>query len=283
MRRIREPLSSTEWSTPVGVRTTILLLSICAVACSTSSSGRPPHPPAADLVVATYNVNFGMAGDGPTIQAIRATGADVVLLQETTPEWEAALRRALGRRYPHMLFRHSDWPAGGMAFLSRHPLSDLKSSPSVLGYFPAWRVVVHCPAGPVRLVNLHLKPAVSDSGSYVSGYFTTPPQRKAEMTAHLHLVRAEGPPTIVMGDFNEQRGGGLSVLEHQRFEPAITSQGAAPTWRWKVGPFTLRQQLDHILYDPARLRCVDARILDRGRSDHLPVVAQFQLVRTREG
>jgi endonuclease/exonuclease/phosphatase family metal-dependent hydrolase len=39
----------------------------------------------------------------------------------------------------------------------------------------------------------------------------------------------------------------------------------------------LRQQLDHILYDQRRFDCVDARVLKRGRSDHLPVVALRRL------
>jgi len=253
----------------------IALIALLLTGCA--GSPPPAAPPAdADLVVATYNVNFGLAGDPATLAAIRATRADVVLLQETTPAWEAAIRRALGRRYPHIRFLHSsEWPAGGMGILSRFPVeSPLGVSPSAIGFFPAFRAVVRAPAGAVQLVNLHLKPPVSRSGSYVSGYFSTPRERAAEMRGHLGLFRSD-LPTIALGDFNEERGGGLGLLKQRRLRDTISS---TPTWRWRVGPLTLRMQLDHIVYDAAKLECLDARVLPLGRSDHLPVVAWFRLL-----
>ena len=258
----------------------LLLFSLLAAGCSgTASRKGPAGPPRADLVVATYNVNFGLAGDPATLETIRRIDADVLLLQETTPAWERAIRRTLASAYPHIAFRHSaSWPAGGMAFLSRYPLRAIEASPSSIGFFPAWRVVVDTPAGAVQLVNLHLKPPVSRSGSYVSGYFSTPPERAAEMKGHLDLVQ-QGLPTVFLGDFNEARGGGLSVLKHKGHRDVLSnpSTSSTPTWRWKVGPFTLRSQLDHIVYDPRTLECLDARVLKLGRSDHLPVVARFRL------
>jgi endonuclease/exonuclease/phosphatase family metal-dependent hydrolase len=245
--------------------------------CASSTPQSTTVRPRADLVVATYNVNFGLAGDPATLEAILKTGADVVLLQETTPAWEAVIRRTMSSRYRYIEFRHDRWPAGGMAFLSRHPLEQIVASPSPLGFFPAWRVVVKTPAGPVQLINLHLKPPVSKSGSYVSGYFTTPPEREREMKGHLALVKPD-LPTMVLGDFNESSGGGLSVLKKRRYRDVL-STSSTPTWRWKVGPFTLRKQLDHIIYDPRQLECLGARVLDVGRSDHLPVVARFRVVR----
>jgi vancomycin resistance protein VanJ len=257
---------------------TLCILMASLLGCAGSAPRETAKaPPGADLVVATYNVNFGLAGDPATLAAIRETGADVVLLQETTPAWEAVIRRALARRYRHIEFRHDKWPAGGVGFLSRHPLEQIEASPSPIGFFPAWRVVVRTPAGPVQLINLHLKPPVSRSGSYVSGYFTTPPEREREVKGHLALVKPE-LPTMVLGDFNESRGGGLSVLRKHRFRDAL-SRSSAPTWRWRVGPFTLRGKLDHIVYDPRQLECLEARVLDAGRSDHLPVVARFRVRR----
>ncbi|HLU68856.1 MAG TPA: endonuclease/exonuclease/phosphatase family protein, partial [Kofleriaceae bacterium] len=64
----------------------------------------------------TYNVNYGTAGDEETLALIAQSGADVVLLQETNPAWERALRRALSGTYPHMAFLHADRRAGGLAF-----------------------------------------------------------------------------------------------------------------------------------------------------------------------
>jgi len=44
--------------------------------------------------VMTYNVNYGIPGDPPTIAAMIAGRADAIFLQETTPAWEEALRAA---------------------------------------------------------------------------------------------------------------------------------------------------------------------------------------------
>ncbi len=260
-------------------------LALAAVTCFAcrldASPPRKPIPGPAHLVLATYNVNFGLAGDPATLAAIRAINADVVLLQETSWMWERAIRAGgLGKRYPHMVFHHSPrWPAGGLAFLSRYPLEGLRLSPSKLGYFPAWRVVVRTPAGRMQLVNVHLKPPVSKSGSYVSGYFVTPKERAAEMKGHLALMKP-GLPTIVAGDFNEQSGGGLGVLGKQNMISALPRFApSANTWRWPVGSLTLRQRLDHIVHDPAQLTCLGARVLKMGRSDHLPVVARFRVVK----
>lgn len=229
------------------------------------------------LTVATYNVNFGLAGDRETLAAIGATGADVVLLQETTPAWETAIRRALSARYPHQRFRHSRrWPAGGLAVLSRYPLEGFATSPSPIGFFDAARVRVRSPLGTIQLLNVHLKPPVSRSGSYIGGYFSTPPERRKELRAHLQLLDAR-LPTVVAGDFNEARGGGLAVLKRKGWVDALQRhQPRATTWRWPVLSWTLRMTLDHLVYDPTRLCCIGARVQKRGRSDHLPVVARFR-------
>jgi endonuclease/exonuclease/phosphatase family metal-dependent hydrolase len=217
----------------------MLILGSCAQRDKT-----PARPTRAlgELTVATYNVNFGLAGEPKTLAAIGSTGADVVVLQETTPAWERAIRHQWARRYPHIAFRHSErWPAGGMAFLSRYPLSKLRISPSAVGFFFAWSAIVETPFGKLQLINLHLKPSVSRSGSYVSGYFTTPPDRRREIKVHARLVE-EKLPTVFLGDFNEARGGGLSLLKKRGYRDVLKNR-KEDTWRWRVGPFSLREQL----------------------------------------
>jgi hypothetical protein len=47
----------------------------------------------------------------------------------------------------------------------------------------------------------------------------------------------------------------------------------AVTWRWKTDLGEVKWQLDHILY--RGLRVVGAQVIDRGSSDHYPVLARF--------
>jgi endonuclease/exonuclease/phosphatase family metal-dependent hydrolase len=249
--------------------------SIAAIVAAQPSRRSPIDTPP-DLTVATYNVNFGLEGDPECMRALEDLEADVVLLQETTPGWERAIRAALSARYPHMWFVHeAGWPAGGQAILSRYELDDFEVSESPAGFFAAGRAVVHAPSGDVALVNVHLKPPISEGGSWVVGYFETPPVRAEEMRAHADKLFVRGMPVIVAGDFNEAEGGGLAVLGARGMISALPEFSGASTWRWPFGPFTLRRTMDHVVYDPSVLECLDARAIEAGRSDHVPVVAEL--------
>ena len=54
----------------------------------------------------------------------------------------------------------------------------------------------------------------------------------------------------------------------------------AKTWRWQTSVGRVSSTLDHVVYD-GTLEPVDARVLDVGRSDHLPVIVT--LVRRSDG
>ena len=244
--------------------------------------GSEPAPVAAPerpgvLRVMSYNVNFGLAGDRAGVQAVADASADIVFLQETNTKWENAFTRALAKRYPHRRFQNPEtWPAGGMGILSRFPIVALDELPATGGGpFFAWRVVLDTNIGRIQVLNLHLRPPMSDGGSWVAGFFSTRPVRLAEIEAHAASL-APSLPTLVVGDLNEEADG-LAVQELVRrgFVDAIaTLHGNTPTWEWPLRGLTLRFQLDHLFHD-ARLVATAARIEQAGRSDHKPIWADF--------
>jgi endonuclease/exonuclease/phosphatase (EEP) superfamily protein YafD len=252
-----------------------LVLAALALACAARPVAAPKPPPAGTPVLRllTYNVNYGIPGDEETVAAIRDARADLALLQETNDAWERALRPALSRELPHMVFKHRVG-AGGMAVLSRLPLVETEFLPPTGdGWFPAARVVVQTPFGRLQALSVHLHPPVSEGGSFISGHFTTPSVRVGEIETF--FARLEPAlPTLIAGDFNEEEDGrvmkflaGKGMLSAlQRFAPD------QPTWRWDTAVGTLHRQLDHVVYDP-RLEVVSAEIRVAGRSDHLPVIA----------
>ena len=219
-------------------------------------------------------MNYGLEGDAETLAAIARAHADIVLLQETTPAWEQALRTRFAGRYPQMAFRHAGG-AGGLAVLSRWPFEERDYEPSEAGWFPAWRLVADSPLGPLQLLDVHLRPPVSEGGSVVGGYFSTPPVRRAEMEQFVRLLEPD-LPTLVAGDFNEGRSGGaVEVLVERGFRDTLPAFDVPPgTWRWSTSLGTVSAELDHIVHGPG-LVPVDARPLPLGRSDHLPVYAVF--------
>jgi endonuclease/exonuclease/phosphatase (EEP) superfamily protein YafD len=248
---------------------------VTLVACSPIA--KQPRTPALGqphMTILSYNVNYGLAGDAATLAAIRDAGADVVFLQETTPEWEIVLRRELKTQLPHMHFEHC-CGAGGLAVLSKHPFHRDPVVNSPIGWFPGWRVQVDTPLGPVQVLQVHLRPPVSDSGSWVSGYFSTGHYRRAELQAFTDTL-ADDVPTIVLGDFNEESGDALELLETRGLRDAVTEfHPDGDTWRWRTRFGELSFALDHVFYDTA-LDALDTRILDAGRSDHLPILVLFE-------
>lgn len=260
--------------------TTMLAL---VAACAGGGEVAPalPTPAGPTLTVMSYNVNYGLEGDPAGLAAIRAGDADLVVLQETTTGWERAIRAELASQYPHMQFRHC-CGAGGLAFLSRHPLREREYvGPIDGGWFPAWRVVVAAPLGDVQVLAVHLHPPVDERGSVVSGYFASREVRRREIEAYAPVLDAEPElPALVVGDFNEDEGGAaVRFLAGRGLVTVLPAfQPAADTWRWQtsLGPVTSR--LDHVVADP-RLVAVEARVLEHGRSDHLPVVATFRRAR----
>ena len=251
----------------------LLLLTNCA---GEKRQPRVPEPGKPALTVLTYNVNYGLAGDPPAVEAIRHADADVVFLQETTAEWEDALRSTLAARYPNMAFRHC-CGAGGLAVLSKVPFEATEPIPPTEGgWFPAWRVILQSSIGAIQVLNVHLRPAVSESGSVVSGYFSTPPLRRAQIeNYYAHLDPSL--PTLVVGDFNEGDGGkAITYLESKGFRSALPEfDGNQDTWHWPTSIGTVHAQLDHIVYDD-QLEPLEVRVLEEGRSDHFPVWGVFQ-------
>jgi endonuclease/exonuclease/phosphatase (EEP) superfamily protein YafD len=243
------------------------------LACAGAPAERPTVPRGPAVRLLTYNVNFGLAGDPETLAAIRDARADLVLLQETNAAWEQTLRQALSADYPFVAFKHRGG-AGGLAVLSRLPLVETEFLPPAGdGWFPAARLVVDGPFGRIQALSVHLRPPVSNSGSFVSGHFTTPAVRVKEISAFVATLPAHYP-TLVAGDFNEEEDGdavkfllGRAMLSAlRRYAPG------QPTWSWPSPVGTLRRQLDHVFYD-SRLDVVSAEIHVAGNSDHYPVVA----------
>jgi endonuclease/exonuclease/phosphatase (EEP) superfamily protein YafD len=266
----------------------IAVATLIAAACSgppvgssAGSTSAPPAEPAAvapvvveggELTVASYNVNFGLAGDGPTIEAIRALGADVVFLQETHRGWERPLRDALADDYPHIEFRHHRTRPGGLAVLSKLAFDAGDVIAETAGSFPAWRVELDSEIGRVQVLNVHLYPPVLRyrPDGWWAAYFESQKTHLAEIKAFIAELDPE-LPAVVLGDFNEDAGGpAVKHLLAGGFVHALTER--TPTWRWDTRFGTIHWELDHILLGPG-LRAVAARVDTGGNSDHVPLVA----------
>jgi endonuclease/exonuclease/phosphatase family metal-dependent hydrolase len=234
---------------------------------------RPVGP---HLRVLTYNVNWGAPQPEVAAEIIRASGAEIVCLQETTPQWERFLRQALRREYSFAEFRASkDRMGGGLAFLSKVPARDIAYVPSNTGWFDGWIMGFETAMGPVQVLNVHLRPPVSDKGSWVSGYLFTGDDRVREMERFYTRRRPE-MPMLVAGDFNDGEDSPVLVWLGKRGLMNALPQfdRRTPTWQWQTSVATLSRRMDHITYS-SELHCTSARVIRAGASDHFPVEAVF--------
>jgi len=230
----------------------------------------------AALRLMTYNLNYGNPHFEASLDAIAAADADVVLLQEITSEWRAALDHRFATQYPHRAYRIHSRAAGGLAVLSKHAIAseELWAPPAGTGaWFPAQRIVVASPLGRLQLLNVHLRPALA-SGSWVKGFLTTPPVRKKEIEAHWKKIDYR-LPTIVAGDFNEDAHG-LAIEYLARHGLTRVPTAGPTTWHYEtatngVRSDLLRIDIDHVMID-SHFVAEDAHVVDAGTSDHRPVI-----------
>jgi endonuclease/exonuclease/phosphatase family metal-dependent hydrolase len=236
---------------------------------------RNAHLPAGPhLHVLTYNVNWGGLRPDSAVAIIQRSGADIVCLQETNPQWEQYLRQALEAEYPFAEFRDSETRmGGGLGFMAKVPARQVAYVPSETGWFDGWIMKFETSIGPVQALNVHLRPPVSDRGSWVSGYFTTGDDRQREME-RFYRMRAPQVPTLVMGDFNDTENSPvIRWLEARGLTNALPQfDHYSPTWKWQTSVVTLKRRMDHILYS-SELDCSAARVIAADASDHLPVEA----------
>jgi len=260
-----------------------LVVALLSSGCSHAPERVPVEPgPRPALRVMTYNVNYGIAGDGPTLAAIDAGKADVVFLQEINKPWEASLRATFGGAYPHMAM-YPRGGAGGIGVMSRLPIraQQLIAREETNGWFPALHLVLDSPLGALQVLVVHLRPPVSDGGSFVSGHFSAPAIHEKEIVRFCQSLD-RNLPTMVVGDFNEEEDGrAVAYLASDGWKMKSALPQFAPdrpTWRWPTTFHTFERRLDHIIYD-GRLEPLSAEVLDAGRSDHFPVVGVFVLAR----
>ncbi len=231
------------------------------------------------LRLMTFNVNYGNPSPNEALDAIEKADVDIVLLQEVTSEWKRQLATRFAKRYPHQVFRIHTRAAGGLAVLSRVPITAEEVIPSPeRGWFPAQRLVLDTTFGALQILNVHLRPAI-DRGSWIKGFMTTPPLRRREIETYWKKL-AKNIPTVVAGDFNEDTTGlALTYLTRQSLS-RVATQGPT-TWRYQVHSPSgvsdlLKLDIDHVMID-ARLQASDAEVIDAGASDHRPVVVTIAL------
>jgi endonuclease/exonuclease/phosphatase family metal-dependent hydrolase len=247
-----------------------------------------------------FNMQFGMGWDakspdnGPidiaaTIGEIKHHEPDIVLLQEVEHAQVGGVQIQPPPNYSRMkeaLPGFDSWfsypkadprelPFGiGLAIFSRTPLIEKLRidvpSPAIEFVFrgrkttPTDRVMIGAKTlvkgREVQIYNVHLL------AFFMLGMSSTMFPWQRDLVAD--RLDASDMPTILGGDFNVSQDD--PIVEQFAEHGYATVQQTVPTWRRQ--PFVL----DHIFYN-AGLRCVRHSVENSNVSDHLPLVADFEI------
>jgi len=217
------------------------------------------------LRVVTANAWFANADHAALVVWLSRSDADIIALQEITPQWALALE-PLARIYPYRKVMPRDDPYG-IALLSRWPIDDVQpvafSEDGMLSLVA--NVDVH--GRKVRVITLHTRwPVVPE--------LQVARDRALQQAAALALTQPES--TILLGDLNltPYAPAFARLVSESGLRDAFAGEAWRPTWQAGFWPLAL--PIDHVLVP--RGSCVTEHEIgpDVG-SDHRPLQVTLRL------
>ena len=248
-----------------------LFLLVCGCASTQEPDFAPKQP---HIKILTYNVNWGFVNPDKVVRYLATEDADIICLQETNVHWKRYLGERLRQQYTTGRFR--DWSnAGGTAIISKYKIYDLNLLEPRSTWFPAFYALADTPIGTIQLLNVHLKPPMSEEGKLsATAYPKTGDEHIAEMEWFLRRTDPN-QPMIILGDFNEnEKGKAIRRLIEAGWTNALSRYDKKSiTWQLTTPEgLEFKERFDHILYNQF-LDCTGAKVVDTEGSDHFPVVA----------
>ncbi|NPV07581.1 MAG: hypothetical protein HPY83_06415 [Anaerolineae bacterium] len=256
-------------------------LALFALRYSPQFASRPPGGDGPSLLVLTHNVRYGNPRVPELAAVYLAAEADVLALQEVSPEQEVVLSRTLKAIYPYQSYLLD----AGLAVYSRHPL--LRAEEIPLRPWSAQRLLVEVGASRVVLVNAHLTPVGVRRG--VVGLrpdhlVTQAAERTRQAEVICRALDEWQGPAVLACDCNAPENSQAYARIVDEFEDGFRSAGRGFGHTWLVphglglpAPLGLPVLRLDYLFHRGGLAPYAVRVLrDSAGSDHLPVVAAYR-------
>jgi endonuclease/exonuclease/phosphatase (EEP) superfamily protein YafD len=232
------------------------------------AAAHPPTAPACSgdpLRVVTANAWFANTAHAPLVEWLSRSDADIIALQEVTPQWAMALE-PLAQRYPYrkMVLREDPY---GIALLSRWPLNDVQAVDFANDGLPSLVADVEVRGRPLQVIALHTLWPVTPQLQMAR-------DRALQQAAALALTRPAS--TVLLGDLNLTPY--APAFGRLVSESGLRDAFAGAAWRptWQAGFWPLALPIDHVLVPQAS--CIIAQDIgpDVG-SDHRPLQVTLRL------
>ncbi len=230
--------------------------------------------PGGDLTVVSHNVGADNPDPAGTARDLAASGADVLALEELTPQARGTYEKELAKAYPHHTVQ------GTVGLWSRLPLSDTrpvdiaqdvgplgdaKPAEVKLAYNRALRTTVATDQGPLAVYVAHLG---SVRVNPRAGFWTDSRDRNAQALGKA-ISAEQNKRVVLLGDLNgtmdDRAFAGLTSQLHSVQDAA--GDGFGFTW---PAEFPVAR-IDQILVRGVRPE--SSWVLPATGSDHLPVAA----------
>jgi endonuclease/exonuclease/phosphatase (EEP) superfamily protein YafD len=232
-----------------------------------ASAHEPAAPTCSDdrLRVVTANARYANTNHAAMVAWLSRSGADIIALQEVTPEWALALE-PLARIYPYRKVMARD-DAYGIALLSRWALDDVWPVDFADDGLPSLVANVDVHGRRLRVIALHARwPVVPE--------LQVARDRALQQAAALALTQPES--TILLGDLNltPYAPAFARLVSESGLRDAFAGEAWRPTWQAGFWPLAL--PIDHVLVP--RGSCVTEHEIgpDVG-SDHRPLQVTLHL------
>ncbi|SDD83626.1 Metal-dependent hydrolase, endonuclease/exonuclease/phosphatase family [Actinokineospora iranica] len=218
--------------------------------------------------VFSANLLLGRADPATVVRLIRDTQADIVTLQELTPQAMAALDKAgLADLLPYRVLR-TRTGGEGSGILARVPLRQIVLVQNRMSFEQPAAVVDLSGPVDIEILSVHTIPPVPNA---------TVRHRWNQELAAMPPPDARARPRILSGDFNatlDHRA--LNDLLDRGYHDAaeLAGEGLRPTW--SQPPFGPPVTIDHILVD-RRVGVTKVAVYDLPGSDHNAVFAELAL------
>ena len=245
---------------------------------------RPPIPVTPPVLsVMTYNILFSNENYDAIAAVIRTQQPDLVALQEVQPAAMAALQSRLQKQYPYTLLA-TPHPYGTTAILSRHAFIDTH----IVGLHadrPALVVKIKVAGQEITFATAHL---LAYGLQWVPWYqipavMNERTQAQNLQTKTLLAVLDKVAGSVILAcDCNSKEANSSYQLLAQRLTNVVRQLG------WRLGASHSSavkqdrdlQHIDYIFYKSNQLQPVDAyKTQDAGGSDHLPLIALFNMTK----
>lgn len=266
----------------------IVLQLLCAISllwlpASAHTELRVAPEGSTEVTAMTYNLGNGLAGPDEVIPFIEESGADIIGLQEVSPEVANAIENNLAETYPHQVVYGLGIP--GKALLSKHPIieyqlleahperPDLIATVDINGVHSTV-IVAHPPP-----------PKVTPSG------VKTLPEGNEQFASLIQTISNTDGPLLLMADLNiTQHHDRYDQLEALGLVDAYADLGGTLGYTYPArmavlddvsetladAPVVPLLRIDYI-WGSSHWYPLQGKVGEDAGSDHLPVIVRFAL------